>query len=88
MKSTLIAVIRYLADSDSWQYFEGWKSLLPEPDTAGVPEEGGTVVGGVVEGVDDEVFAFEGTKGTDAGFKVDLIGFDAAVVVRFGIGIS
>ena len=79
-----------MADSDSWQNFEGWKSLLPEPDAAGVPEGGGTVVGGVVEGVDDdeEVFAFEGTKGTDAGFKVDLIGFDAAVVVRFGIGIS
>ena len=39
---------------------------------------GGTEVG--------DVFAFEGTNGIDAGFKVDLIG--VAVVVRFGIGIS
>ena len=54
-------------------------STFPDPDDeSGVVESvGGTEV----------VFAFEGTKGTDAGFKVDLIGVLAAVV-RFGIGIS
>ena len=49
-----------------------------EVDDVDDDDVGGTEVG--------DVFAFEGTNGIDAGFKVDLIG--VAVVVRFGIGIS